>query len=65
MRGFARVSGMSDEYVDPSGNTEQFRAFAHSEPAAPVEVASRLPLIAGAAAVAVLLVAVAAWLALG
>ncbi|MEH1054227.1 hypothetical protein V6U89_03300 [Micromonospora sp. CPCC 206171] len=56
---------MSDEYVDPSGNTEQFRAFAHSEAAAPVEVASRLPLIAGAAAVAVLLVAVAGWLALG
>ncbi|MEU5938861.1 hypothetical protein ABZ807_06665 [Micromonospora sp. NPDC047548] len=59
---------MSDEYMDPSGNTEQFRAFAHAEPAAPAapaEVASRLPLLVGAAVVAVLLVAVAAWLALG
>ncbi|MEV0805835.1 hypothetical protein [Micromonospora sp. NPDC050200] len=56
---------MSDEYMDPSGNTEQFRAFAHAEPAAPVKAAARLPLVVGAAAVAVLLVAVAAWLALG
>ncbi|MEH0819506.1 hypothetical protein ACSNN7_16105 [Micromonospora sp. URMC 105] len=56
---------MSDEYLDPSGNTEQFRAFAHAEPAASVEAASRLPLIVATAVVAVLLVTVAAWLALG
>ncbi|MEH0843855.1 hypothetical protein V6U81_15830 [Micromonospora sp. CPCC 205711] len=57
---------MSDEYMDPSGNTEQFRAFAHSpEAAAPAATNSRLPLIAGAAVVAVLLVVAVAWLALG
>lgn len=65
MPGFARVSGMSDEYLDPSGNTEQFRAFAQAESATPVEAASRLPLIVATAVVAVLLVTVAAWLALG
>lgn len=64
--GFARVSGMPDEYVDPSGNTEQFRAFAHSpEATVPAETASRLPLIIGAAVVGVLLVVLVAWLALG
>jgi hypothetical protein len=57
---------MSDEYLDPSGNTAQFRAFAHSpETAAPAQPASRLPLMIGAAAVAVLLVVLVAWLALG
>ncbi|SCG33923.1 hypothetical protein [Micromonospora halophytica] len=57
---------MSDEYVDPSGNTEQFRAFAHSpDSAAAAEAPSRLPLAVGAGVVAVLLVAVATWLALG
>ncbi|MGC5021570.1 hypothetical protein [Micromonospora sp. DT47] len=56
---------MSDEYVDPSGNTEQFRAFVHApESATPAPTASRLPLIVGAAVVAAVLVAVAAWLAL-
>ncbi|SCG53415.1 hypothetical protein [Micromonospora coxensis] len=57
---------MPDEYVDPSGNTEQFRAFAHSpESAAVADAPSRLPLAVGVGVVAVLLVAVVAWLALG
>ncbi|MCX4470216.1 hypothetical protein OOK41_07850 [Micromonospora sp. NBC_01655] len=57
---------MSDKYVDPSGNTEQFRAFAHAPeaggPTAPD--ASRTPLVAGVAVAVVVLVAVVAWLAL-
>jgi hypothetical protein len=56
---------MSENYSDPSGNTEQFRAFVHTpEGTAPEAAPSRLPLIVGAAVV-VLLVAVVGWLALG
>jgi hypothetical protein len=56
------VSRMPDNSVDPSGNTEAFRAFSNTppEPAA----ASKAPLIIGAALVAVLLIALIAWLAL-
>ncbi|MER5703878.1 hypothetical protein ABT023_18315 [Micromonospora sp. NPDC002296] len=54
---------MSDKYLDPSGNTEQFRAFAH-EPEAGAPAASRASLVVGAAVGAVVLVAVVAWLAL-
>ncbi|WP_165945867.1 hypothetical protein [Micromonospora sp. KC606] len=53
---------MSDGYVDPSANTEQFRAFASSPETTPAESPSRLPLVLGAAVVGVLLVAVATWL---
>ncbi|WP_250002006.1 hypothetical protein [Actinoplanes sp. M2I2] len=52
---------MSDNSVDPSGNTEAFRAFTHNapqEPAAP----SKTPLIIGAVAVAVVLLALIVWL---
>ncbi|MEH0935551.1 hypothetical protein [Micromonospora psammae] len=55
---------MSDEYVDPSGNTEQFRAFAQSPGAAPVETPSRLPVIVAAGVAAAVLLVLAAWLAL-
>ncbi|MFI1193351.1 hypothetical protein ACH4T9_08830 [Micromonospora sp. NPDC020750] len=57
---------MSDKYLDPSGNTEQFRAFAHTpEAGSPtIPAASRAPLVVGAAVVAVVLVALVAWLAL-
>lgn len=59
------VGGMSENYSDPSGNTEAFRAFANSpEPAAPA-AANRTPLLVGAAAVVVVLVVLVAWLALG
>ncbi|MFF3864871.1 hypothetical protein [Micromonospora sp. NPDC001898] len=57
---------MSDKYLDPSGNTEQFRAFAHApEAGAPTTpAASQVPLVGGAAVVAVVLVVLVAWLAL-
>ncbi|UQU65966.1 hypothetical protein COUCH_06595 [Couchioplanes caeruleus] len=55
---------MSDNSVDPSGNTEAFRAFTHSVPEEPAP-ASKTPLIIGAAVVAVVLIAVIAWLAVG
>ncbi|SCF11479.1 hypothetical protein [Micromonospora mirobrigensis] len=55
---------MSENYTDPSGNTEQFRAFAHTPEAAATPAPSRLPLIVAAAVVAVVLLALAAWLAL-
>ena len=53
---------MPDNSVDPSGDTEAFRAFSNTppEPAA----ASKTPLIIGAVLVAVLLIALIAWLAL-
>ncbi|MEH1168580.1 hypothetical protein V6V47_24665 [Micromonospora sp. CPCC 205539] len=54
---------MSENYTDPSGNTEAFRAFNHAPEAAPTEAPSRTPLIIGAAVVVVLLVAIVAWLA--
>ncbi|WP_433529745.1 hypothetical protein ACQPYA_26315 [Micromonospora sp. CA-263727] len=55
---------MAENYTDPSGNTEAFRAFVNPE-AAPAETASRTGLIVAAAVVAVLLLALATWLAFG
>jgi hypothetical protein len=54
---------MSDENADPSGNTEQFKAFVHA-PADQADRSSKLPLIIGGA-VAVVLVAVVVFLLLG
>ncbi|MFD2767300.1 hypothetical protein [Micromonospora eburnea] len=57
---------MAENYTDPSGNTAQFRAFVESPEAAAAaaeEAPSRLPLIAGIA-VAVVVVALVAWLVL-
>ena len=52
---------MSDNQpVDPSGNTEAFRAFS-SQPAEPAK-SSNVPLIAGAAVVVLALVALLVWL---
>ena len=45
--------------IDPSGNTEAFRAF--TEKAPDERAAGRTPLIIGVAAVAVVLVAVIIW----
>lgn len=62
MLGFAIVLRMSDNNVDPSANTEAFRAFTHNtapEPAA----ASKTPLIIGVVVVAVVLIALIVWLA--
>jgi hypothetical protein len=56
------VLAMSDNSVDPSGNTEAFRAFTdNSAPEAPA--ASRLPLIIGGVVVAVVLIGLIVWLA--
>ncbi|MET0414862.1 MAG: hypothetical protein ABW022_02425 [Actinoplanes sp.] len=54
---------MSDNSVDPSGNTEAFRAFTQNSPQEP-PAASKTPLIVGAAVVAVVLVALIVWLVL-
>jgi hypothetical protein len=55
------VSRMPDNPVDPSGNTEAFRAFSNNpqEPAA----ASRTPLIVGGVVAAVIVLALIVWLA--
>lgn len=54
---------MSDRNVDPSGNTEAFRAFS-STPAEPEPAANRMPLIIGGVVAAVVIVALVLWLAL-
>ena len=58
------VVRMPDNTVDPSGNTEAFRAFTQKTPEEPV-AASKTPLIIAGAVVAVVLIALIAWLALG
>jgi len=58
------VVRMPDNTVDPSGNTEAFRAFTQNAPEEPA-TASRTPLIIGVVAVAIVVVAIVAWLALG
>ncbi|HEV7964678.1 MAG TPA: hypothetical protein VGP57_19200 [Actinoplanes sp.] len=55
---------MPDNTVDPSGNTEAFRAFTQNAPEEPAK-ASRTPLIIGVAVVAIVVVALVAWLAFG
>jgi hypothetical protein len=57
------VVPMPDNSVDPSGNTEAFRAFTQKTPQEPAP-ASRTPLILGAAIVAAVLIAVILWLVL-
>jgi hypothetical protein len=57
-RSTAKVPAMSDEYQDPSGDTQAFRAFAdRSEPAAPARSFPPL-IIGGVALVAIVLVLV-------
>ena len=53
---------MSDNSVDPSGNTEAFRAFTRTTPEAG-KPSSKLPFVIGGVA-AVVLLALVAWLAL-
>lgn len=64
MPGFAMVVRMPDNSVDPSGNTEAFRAFTQNAPQEP-PAPSKTPLIVGVAVVAVVLIAVLAWLIVG
>lgn len=58
------VVAMSDNRVDPSGNTEAFRAFTEKPSPEPAAAASKTPLIVGGVIVAVVLIAVIVWLAL-
>jgi hypothetical protein len=53
---------MSNEYADPSGNTEQFKAFAHQPAESPAR--SRTPMIIGGV-VALALLALVVFLLLG
>lgn len=55
------VVAMPDEYIDPAGNTQAFRAYV--EAPEPVEPRSKLPQIIGLAVAAVVLVALVIWLA--
>ncbi|GIM92537.1 hypothetical protein [Paractinoplanes toevensis] len=52
---------MSDNSVDPSGNTEAFRAFTQDTPQEPA-AASKTPLIVTGVVVAVVLIALIVWL---
>jgi hypothetical protein len=53
---------MSDNRVDPSGNTEAFRAF--TEEQSPRQAtASKTPMIVGGVVIAVVLIALIVWLA--
>ena len=54
---------MSDNSVDPSGNTEAFRAFSSSAPE-PAPAASKTPMLIGGVVLAVIVVAVIVWLAI-
>ena len=58
---FAMVLRMSDNRVDPSGNTEAFRAFTET-PAPEQPAASKTPLIVGGVVVAVVLIGLIAFL---
>ncbi len=51
---------MSDNSVDPSGNTEAFRAFSTNTPAEPA-AGPRTPLIIGGVVVALIVLAVIIW----
>jgi hypothetical protein len=61
VRPFAMVVRMPDNSVDPSGNTEAFRAFTQNAPEEPA-TASRAPLIIGAVIVAIVVIALIVWL---
>jgi hypothetical protein len=54
---------MSDEYQDPSGNTQAFRAFAQSDE--PEQSRSNLPLIIGGAVAVLVILLVVVLLFLG
>ena len=56
---------MSDEYQDPSGNTQAFRAFAQRDEPATPKKGPNLPLIIGGAVAAVVILLVLALLFLG
>jgi hypothetical protein len=55
---------MSDNSVDPSGNTEAFRAFTRTTPEPAGQSSSKLPLVIGGVVALVVLIALVAWLVL-
>ena len=55
------VLPMSDNSVDPSGNTEAFRAFTQKAPEQP-PAASKTPLIVTGVVAAVVLITLVVWL---
>ena len=55
------VLPMPDDNIDPSGNTEAFRAFTQHAPQEPA--ASKIPLIVGGVIGVVVLIALIVWLA--
>jgi len=55
------VVRMPDNSVDPSGNTEAFRAFTQSAAQDPAPTTSRTPLIIVGAVVALVIIAVVVW----
>lgn len=62
---FANLCGMSEENIDPSGNTAAFRAFANTPEPAVSEPPAKTPLFLGIGFAALLVLALALWLALG
>jgi len=58
--GFAIVSAMSDEYIDPSGNTAQFRAFV-SEPEPAPDPTRRIAILVAIGVLAAVAVGLAVW----
>ena len=54
------VVRMPDNTIDPSGNTEAFRAFTEKSPPEPA-AANRTPLIVGGVVVAVIVLALLVW----
>ena len=57
---FAIVLRMPDEYMDPSGNTSQFRAFV-SEPEPAPEPSRRIAILVAGGVLAALALALAVW----
>jgi hypothetical protein len=55
---------MAEDYIDPSGNTEQFRVFVHNTEAPAPAKRSPLPLVV-AIVVGVIVIAVGVWLIAG
>ncbi|WP_285688024.1 hypothetical protein [Actinoplanes sp. NBRC 103695] len=55
---------MPDETIDPSGNTEAFRAFTNTPQEPEQPAASKLPLILGGVVLLAAVIALILWLAL-
>lgn len=58
------VPGMSDDRIDPSGNTQQFQAFASAGTGAPEPAASRAPLVIAVVTATIVVLTIVAFLAL-